>query len=371
MGRNRKLTKAWEVIDNYFQGMDAKQIDDFFDFIINKIEVVRIEISERIDPNSVFETLNARGRPLSNLDLIRNYFYSFFNESEDPNRRETVHSRLENARQQLREDRSEARSSDYMRCCLQCRFGFLPNDRLYREMKTCVNEAVGRKSVSHRANYIFDLVNELTTQEKIEIFGTLSRPIEADDIFSTFRKDMPPRWRRSKRSLFTLMNELKNYKVTRTIAFALLNLYIETSRGQPRKDAAKLVYSRLHSLNSFVMRTVFVARKFEPSHYEREFAELARLITSGGAQTLKSTPFRDKLSELDEHGVIDDDAFIQRLSETTMRDNTKAKRFLLGIARRQQSELVSIDDQKYTIEHILPESSNPLGRMCGIRSRGA
>lgn len=68
VGRNGKLTKAWEVIDDHFQGMNTEQINNFFDFIITKLEVVRIDISERIDPNSVFETLNARGKPLSNLD---------------------------------------------------------------------------------------------------------------------------------------------------------------------------------------------------------------------------------------------------------------------------------------------------------------
>ena len=368
VGANGKLTAAWGVINAHFQEKDAEQVSAFFDFIMEKIEVVRIDISERMDPNSVFETLNARGKPLSNLDLIRNYFYSFFNESADEIRRNTVHDSLERARLQLREERGPTRSSDYMRCYLQCRFGFLPHDRLYRDMKTSVKREV--QDASRRGDYVFSLVEDLTDQPKIELFEALSNPAETHDIFDRFRRDMPPLWRRRKRSLFTLVNELKHYKVTRTIAFALLNLYLETPVGQPRKDAAKLVYSRIQLLNSFVMRTAFVARKLEPSHYEKEFADLARRIKSADAGSLNSIAFRDIIDELDDLDVLDDGAFVQNLNQTSMRDNSKARRFLLGIAYSQQSDLAVVNDRIYTVEHILPRSETHWGGWPGFDEGG-
>ena len=364
VGANGKLTTAWSVIVDYFDGKSVGQTNAFFDFITGKIEVVRIDISERLDPNSVFETLNARGKELSNLDLIRNYFYSFFNESADETRRDIVHGNLERARQQLREERGPTRSSDYMRCYLQCIFGFLPHDRLYRDMKTSVKREV--QNASSRGDYVFSLVEDLTDQPKIELFEALSNPAETHDIFAAFRRDMPTMWGRKKRSLFTLVNELKHYKVTRTIAFALLNLYLETPVGQPRKDAAKLVYSRIHLLNSFVMRTAFVARKLEPSHYERAFADLASRIKSADAGSLNSIAFRDIIDELDDLAVLDDGAFIQNLHQTAMRDNSKARRFLLGIAYSQQSDLAVVNDRIYTVEHILPRSETHWGGWTGF-----
>ena len=371
VGANGKLTAAWGVIANYFEEMDAEQVSAFFDFIMGKIEVVRIDISERIDPNSVFETLNARGKPLSNLDLIRNYFYSFFNESADEIRRDIVHDNLERARSQLREERGPTRSSDYMRCYLQCIFGFLPHDRLYRDMKTSIKDEV--PDASRRGDYVFNLVDDLTGQPKIELFEALSNPTAPNDnmfdphnIFDRFRRDMPPLWRRRKRSLFTLVNELKHYKVTRTIAFALLNLYLETPGGQPRKDAARLVYSRIHLLNSFVMRTAFVARKLEPSLYERAFADLASRIKSADAGNLNSIAFREIMDGLDELDVLNDGAFVQNLRQTAMRDNSKARRFLLGIAYSQQSDLAVVNDRIYTVEHILPRSETHWGGWTGF-----
>ena len=364
VGANGKLTAAWRIIANYFDGRNAGQVSAFFDFIMEKIAVVRIDISERIDPNSVFETLNARGKPLSNLDLIRNYFYSFFNESADEIRRDIVHDSLERARSQLREERGPTRSSDYMRCYLQCIFGFLPHDRLYRDMKTRVKREV--QDASRRGDYVFDLVEDLTDQPKIELFEALTNPAETHDIFDGFHRDMPPRWKSRKRSLFTLVNELKHYKVTRTIAFALLNLYLETPGGQPRKDAAKLVYSRIHLLNSFVMRTAFVTRKLEPSHYERAFADLASRIKSADAGNLNSIPFREIMDGLDELDVLNDGAFVQNLRQTAMRDNSKARRFLLGIAYSRQSDLAVVNDRIYTVEHILPRSGSHWGGWTGF-----
>ena len=163
------------------------------------------------------------------------------------------------------------------------------------------------------------------------------------------------------------MNELKHYKVTRTIAFALLNLYLETPVGQPRKDAAKLVYSRIHLLNSFVMRTAFVARKLEPSHYERAFADLASRIKSANAGSLNSIAFRDIIDDLDDDlNVLDDGAFVQNLRQTAMRDNSKARRFLLGIAYSQQSDIAVVNDRIYTVEHILPRSETHWGGWTGF-----
>ena len=361
VGANGNLTAAWSIIDAYFQKKYPVQLRDFFDFIVEKLEVVRIDISERIDTNSVFETLNARGKRLSDLDLIRNYFYSFFNESADENWRDTVHDSLEDMRQMLREERSENRSSEYMRCYLQGQFGFLPSDRLYREMKAHVRGEIDNSGVSRGSDYVFNLVCDLTRQDKIGIFEVLSRPSENAQVFNQFDGDMPPKWktqkrRGQKRGLFALMNDLKTYTVTRPVTFALLNAYLEVPNGQ-RRDVAKMVYSRLHLLTSFVMRTAFVARKFEPSRYQREFAELARQITAADAASLGAIGFQSVFRELDDRRVLDDDAFIQNLSQAAIRgNNSKAKRLLMGIAHSQQEGIEVVNDRKYTIEHILPQS---------------
>ena len=128
IGTNGKLTDAWQVIDHFVFGMGIENSKRFMDFLLNKIEVACLYIPDDVDPNSVYETLNCRGKQLEDLDLIRNYLYSHFNAEEEQSRRDTVHDNLENIRAQLRTD---TRAGEYARCYFQCKYGFLPKNSFY------------------------------------------------------------------------------------------------------------------------------------------------------------------------------------------------------------------------------------------------
>ena len=122
---------------------------------------------------------------------------------------------------------------------------------------------------------------------------------------------------------------------------------------------ARFVHNRLKLLTSFVMRTTFVASKFEPSHFESAFSDLAQKIMS--VADLGSIPFTSVLREVDEYGIFDNSNFIEKMQQTTIRYQTKAKRFLLGLAYHQQpDDIAIINERRYTVEHILPESDTHL-----------
>ncbi len=113
IGSNGKLTLAWREIDNFVAGMGLERACSFFDFLIQKVEVACLYIPTDVDPNSVYETINSRGKSLDDLDLIRNYLYSYFNDESETARRNTVHESLERVRVQLRDD---IKLTDYARC---------------------------------------------------------------------------------------------------------------------------------------------------------------------------------------------------------------------------------------------------------------
>ncbi len=96
IGANGKLTLAWRQIDAFVHGMGVDKAARFFDFLTQKIEVARLNIPDFVDPNSVYETINCRGKRLDDLDLIRNHLYSYFNADDDVTRRDVVHENLEN-----------------------------------------------------------------------------------------------------------------------------------------------------------------------------------------------------------------------------------------------------------------------------------
>ncbi|MYD60705.1 MAG: DUF262 domain-containing protein [Gemmatimonadetes bacterium] len=354
---NGKLTTAWGEIDKHFLAMDPDKAKKFFDFIINKLEVACLFVPKELDPSSVFETLNARGKPLGDLDLIRNYFYSFFSGAEEESRRDTVHDSLERVRAQLREERSQTKALEYMRCYLQCKYGFLPKDRLYREMKGKIKVDCNQFSPSNSADYVFNLVEDISSKDRVEVFHAISSPSENGSLIEHFLRDSSQSG--SLQNLFIFLCELKTYTVTQPIVFAFLNRYVQENNIRKKKGMARFVHNRLKLLTSFVMRTTLVATKFEPSRFESAFSALAQKIMSAAA--LDSIPFACVLRDVDDYGVFDNSNFIEKMEQTTIRHQTKAKRFLLGLAYHQQpDDIAIINERRYTVEHILPESATHL-----------
>jgi hypothetical protein len=54
---------------------DAPSLEDLFKTITAKLTMVSIILDEKDNPHRIFESLNGKGRPLSEADLIRNYFF--------------------------------------------------------------------------------------------------------------------------------------------------------------------------------------------------------------------------------------------------------------------------------------------------------
>ena len=359
IGTNGKLTTAWEEIDKYFSAIDVEKAKRMFDFLLNRLEVACLLVPRRLDPNSVFETLNGRGKALGDLDLLRNHFFSFFPDEKEDQRREVVHQNLENFRSQLGEGQ---RAEEYLRCYLQCRFGFLPKDRLYREAKSKLKAAFSESPDCEPSDYAFSLVEDLSRKDRVETFRAISSPGEEDPLIVHFLRDC--RQSRSRRNLAVFLRELQSYKVSQPIVFAWLSRYVEEGDPDRKRWVARLAHRRLKLLTSFVMRTAFVAQKFEPSHFESEFAALAQMVSS--TKALDAIPFVSTLRDSDEFGILEDRNFISRVGETTIRENNKAKRFLLGLAHYEEPDSIVINERRYTIEHVLPKSDKHLVGWAGF-----
>ena len=342
IGTNGLLTAAWNVIDIFVEGMSRTARADFFDFLMQRVEVSVLDIPGDVDANSVFEALNARGKPLDGVDLIRNRLYSYFSETDDAVRRDTVHGNLENAVVILRSSRTV---QEYFRCYLQCRYGYLQKKRFYREARLEIENAAGRRSAS---DYVFELVGGLGRSDSIELFRTItsSRPSQS------LERRLPavP----GKRGLTVLLGELQGYKVSHPLVFALLHRFIIETDKDKKRRIGQIVVRSLRNLASFVMRTAFVAPKFEPSRFEAAFANCAHNVF--GTADLQPLDIMNELERNDEWEVIDDAIFILRMTKMEIRDSKKARRYLFGINARQQRGSDILREDGCTVEHVLPQS---------------
>ncbi len=356
IGTNGILTVAWAEIEKFFSAMSLKQQEQYFDFLLGKIEVACLRIPPHVDSNAVYETINCRGKKLDDLDLIRNHLYSHFNAKSDIERRVSVHENLERIRTQI--DRVN-KASEYMRCQLQCRFGFLRKDNFYRDVRKSIraNKSRRRSATGVMADYVFNLTKQIASPEDLELYRMLINP--AEEFIKAFK--ISSGTTKSRRNLAVFLRELGGYTVTQPLVFAMLKWYIRESDGRKKRRIAKIANKNLSRLATFVLRTAFVAPKFEPSHFETEFSNHARDITK--ADDIPDTEFAEFLRDCDrsKYNILDNSKFRDAMVDVRMIGVSKIKQFLLGINGSLQKDAELLNARLCSIEHILPKSPQHWG----------
>jgi uncharacterized protein with ParB-like and HNH nuclease domain len=93
-GRDHSSTSGIQEARTYFSQKlaraDAPNLDVLLKVITSKLTLVSIILDEKDNPHRIFESLNGKGRPLSQADLIRNYFFMRL----PPTEHETVYRTL-------------------------------------------------------------------------------------------------------------------------------------------------------------------------------------------------------------------------------------------------------------------------------------
>jgi uncharacterized protein with ParB-like and HNH nuclease domain len=75
MASSSGVVRARTFFDNKLHRADCPPSEELFRTLTAKLTMVSIILSENDNPHRIFESLNGKGRPLSQADLIRNYFF--------------------------------------------------------------------------------------------------------------------------------------------------------------------------------------------------------------------------------------------------------------------------------------------------------
>ncbi len=359
IGTNGKLTSTWNEVALFVSAMGSPETRMFFDFLVEKVEVGVLYVPKTEDANAVFEALNGRGKRLDDVDLIRNHLYSYFSDSTDTQRRQAVHTQLENV---LATTRNPTRSQEYFRCFFQCKYGYLQKKRFYRDTRAKIRSSVGRQDGDP---YVYLLIHELAKPASVELFRTISATNPSQELLDAFCKASGTTM--AKRNLPVFIRELRGYKVVQPLMFALLRRFVEAG-DQDRHSVAKAAHRCLSDLSSFVMRVSFCEVKFEPSRLEPGFANCARRVAASTKVT--DLDITTDLEECDDLPIMDDARFIARLVEIQMTDSRRAKRLLFGIIAEQEPEGRAFDYEGCSVEHILPQSKTYWPGWTGFKSAG-
>jgi len=353
IGTNGKLTAAWREIEGFLgTARGTTHWAAFFDFVRDRLEVACLEVPPVLDPNTIFETINSRGKQLDDLDRLRNFIYAHFNAGTTTARRTTVHDCLELIRTNFP---TPARATAYLRCRLQCRYGLLGSTTFYRNARKAIRTQ-GTPTPANRipaSDYVFSLTQELASREDIGLYQAITATTPDPVFVDSFKKAR--RTGQGARSVDDFLVELKDYKVTQPLVFALLARFVnETDTGR-KHQAARAAHTALRHLTTFVMRTAFVA-KFEPSHFERDFSTMAQTIATASAIDLDEFTQFLRTCDRDAYGVLNDKKFVSLLDNATMTGAIKIKRFLVGINRHGRPDSQILNATHCNIEHILPKA---------------
>lgn len=73
----KKIKNCFEQINKYLSSFDRDQLIDLRDKVL-KLEVIFVAASDQVDASTIFMTINATGKDLSPLDLVKNYIFSLY-----------------------------------------------------------------------------------------------------------------------------------------------------------------------------------------------------------------------------------------------------------------------------------------------------
>lgn len=358
IGANGKLTSAWEEINAFLTTKSPESADLYFDYLVQSTVVAVLRIPRTVDANAVYETLNFRGKKLDDVDLIRNYLYSFFSEDSEKPRRDVVHDSIERIGDVSRQGQARNKSAEeYMRCHLQCRFGFLRSKHFYHDFRRKLRGHLDGARRLRRwtdGETVFRLIENLSDPAALQLFRMISTRTPDPETVTAF--ESASRTTRKRRRLSVFLRELRNYKVVQPLLFSMLMMYRREGDGRRRRRIAKEIHKTIERLCTFVLRTAFVAPKFEPSHYEEDFANFSQRVAAD--EQISETDFTALLRAMDFHGVLDAAQFQDSMSRIKrMSGSVKIRSLLLGINSTMTGDFSLLNEDRCTIEHILPRSS--------------
>ena len=73
----KKIMKAYDHFNALFKNKDEQELKNLRDKILN-LEVIFVAASDKVDAHSIFMTLNATGKDLTPIDLIKNQIFSLY-----------------------------------------------------------------------------------------------------------------------------------------------------------------------------------------------------------------------------------------------------------------------------------------------------
>ena len=351
---NGKLSRAQASLTKKSKELERDQAENLLQYLLRWV-IANKTVNKTENATQIFETLNARGKNLNQVDLLRNFLYSHLGEGRN-DVRENIHRNLEEMKRSARS--THGRKNDqldaYVRCALQCRYGHIRSKSLYEDAKGFISKEIKEKGETNAIKTIGEIAEYLSNPRNIIAFKSVyqgdSLGQEITDLISAAGT------KNNRRNMGDYIRELKEYKVSLPVTFAVLSQFLNANDTN-KKAIANAGHRIVQNLNALIMRTATMQRSFKPSIIEKTIAKWGNDIINA----LDNNTHRrivDEITLNDRERVWDDNEFVEKMAELRFpkakSTNGKAKRLLYALYQHEQNDLPSYD--RLTLEHVLPES---------------
>lgn len=314
---DRLLWQAFEYYLDRIEKLDGiivsgEKLAEFLtDTVAQRLLFIQINVEDELNAYTVFETLNARGIELSSTDLLKNYLFSLFKTASD----------LKEAQRQWKRIIATVqmeRFPEFLRYYLSLSQTRVRRGRLFKLTRNSVKTD----------QQAFNLLDQLEGYGSL--FVALGNPNDE------FWRDLPDNR--------PFVRELETFKVKQAYP-TLLAAYKSFSPGD---------FTRLLKLVCIFSFRYTIVSSLNPNELEKIYNQVAIKICNGDIKTPRQVFDNLKSVYVPDEKFIRDFAY---LSISTKGRKKKLARYILWkLELDADSSNKPIDEDGFSIEHILPES---------------
>lgn len=320
----KKIVAAYDFVKEYIKSYTVAQLTLLRDKILN-LELIFVSVSEEVDAFTIFETLNAKGKDLTPLDLIKNQIFKFYPKSvhlDEPN--DTWKTIIENTKDG---------NFKFLNSFWASRYKKVSDRKIYKEF---VNKIIKEKTPTEIKDFVINMKSDSS------IFKSIKQPFQSE-------------WKNAgEYEVYLSLEALQifNIEVANSILISLLREYkLKNISLEYCKKALKNI-EKFHFINNAVAAQ-------RSSGLDTMYSKIAKDLFIADNRHNKHSVIDEMIKKLNlklPKKNIFEEAFDTRLYFSD--EKTKQKKLVQYALKKLEyhSQNYNIDLKNISLEHIYPES---------------
>lgn len=321
----KKIINAYDKFFNAFNKLDEEKLKTIRDKILN-LEVIFVAVDDEVDAFTIFETLNAKGKDLTPLDMIKNQVFKNYSKQ--------AHVDEPNDSWKIIINNIEHNSIKFLNNFWASRYKKVSDKKIYKEF---VKESK-TNSFNHNT-FVSDLLYDSI------LFNKIINPKKSD-------------WEKSEFAIFVSLNAIAifNVRVANAMILSILREYSKKNISLKYCEKALLSLEKFHFLNNAIC-------SLRSSGLDTMYSSISRDLYNSEDKHLRHNCIDKMIKSLEDKkpdiekvkANIDDKLYYSKENRQGEKQKKLVKYVLEKIEFSKHTS--SIDYLDTSIEHIYPEKA--------------